>query len=107
MIATPFTTAGKIPAAKSPPIEILAMTPIIIRSIAGGTSVETPPAAAKTAVANSGGYFNFFIAGIATEPIAAVFALGEPEIPDISIVENITTKANPPRICPTNINNCR
>ena len=52
MIATPFTTAGKIPAAKSPPIEILAMTPIIIRSIAGGTSVETPPAAAKTAVAN-------------------------------------------------------
>ena len=68
----------------------------MIKSIAGGTRVETPPAAAKTAVANSGGYFNFFIAGIATEPIAAVFALGDPDIPDISNAEKITTIASPP-----------
>ena len=95
-MATPFTIAGNIPAANSPLIDMLAITPIIIRSIAGGTSVETPPAAAKTAVANTGGYLSFFIAGIATDPIAAVFALGDPDIPEISKAEKITTRARPP-----------
>jgi len=69
--------------------------------MAGGTRVDTPPAALKIAVANSGGYFILRMAGIATDPIAAVLALGDPEIPDINIVEEITTKPNPPYILPT------
>ncbi len=75
---------------------------MMIRSIAGGTRVETPPAEAKTAVANAGGYFRCRIAGRATEPMAAVFALGEPEMPENSIVDRMTTRPRPPGRRPTN-----
>ena len=87
MMARPSTTAGTIPAAKSAPIDIPATTPMMMRSMAGGTRVDTPPAAAKMAVANSAGYFFCRIAGNAIEPIAAVFALGEPEIPEKVITD--------------------
>ena len=90
-----------MPAANSPPIDMPATTPMMIRSIAGGTRVDTPPAAANTAVAKSLGYFLLSMAGIATEPIAAVLALGDPEIPENKHVDTMTMSARPPGIRPT------
>jgi hypothetical protein len=69
--------------------------------MAGGTRVDTPPADAKTAVAKAAGYFFFFMAGSAMEPIAAVFAAGEPEIPENIMTERITTSPSPPGRRPT------
>ena len=100
--ARPSTIAGVMPAANRAPIDIPETTPMMIRSIAGGTRVETPPAEAKTAVAKAGGYCRWRIAGRATEPIAAVFALGEPEMPENSIVDRMTTRPRPPGKRPTN-----
>ena len=80
---------------------MFATTPIIIRSIEGGTSCDVPPAAAIIAVANGVGYRFFFIAGIVTDPIAAVSALAEPQTPEKYIVETIDTIPSPPRNLPT------
>ena len=102
MSARPLTAAGRTPAANSAPIDIPETTPMMIRSMAGGTRVETPPAAANTAVAYALGYFLRSMAGSATEPIAAVLALGEPEIPEKNNVEKITISASPPGMRPTN-----
>ncbi len=97
----PSTTAGTIPAAKRAPIDIPATTPMMMRSMAGGTSCETPPADANIAVANAGGYPFSRIDGIAIEPIAAVFAAGEPEMPENIITETTTTSPSPPGRRPT------
>ncbi len=99
-----FTKPGKNPAAKSPPIEMLATTPIIMRSIEGGTIVAVPPAAANRAVAKGGGYLRFNISGIVIEPIAAVSALAEPHTPEKNIVPKTTTIPKPPRTRPTSTN---
>ena len=101
MRAKAFTKPGKKPAAKRPPIEILATTPIIIKSIEGGTIVAVPPAAASKAVAKGAGYFRFNISGIVIEPIAAVSALAEPQTPEKNIVPKTTTMPKPPRTRPT------
>ena len=101
MMASPRTTAGTIPAANSAPMDIPETTPMMMRSMAGGTRVETPPADAKTAVAKATGYFFSRMAGSAMEPIAAVFALGEPEMPENSITERMTTSPSPPGRRPT------
>jgi hypothetical protein len=42
------------------------------------------------------------MAGSVTEPIAAVSALEEPEMPENSMVASTTTRPRPPRIPPTN-----
>ena len=48
----------------------------------GGIRMPMPPEAATIAVANSFEYPRLTISGIMTEPIAAVSAVWEPEIPE-------------------------
>ena len=75
-MARPFNAAGTTPAAKRPPIEMFATTPMMMRSIAGGTRVETPPAlGVRWPSANGARVLSFASSsGRATEPMAAVFA---------------------------------
>ena len=91
MSARPLTIPGRRPAANSPPMEMFATTPIMMRSIEGGTSCEVPPAAAINAVAKGRGYLRFSISGSVTEPTAAVSALADPQIPEKNMVERIAT----------------
>ena len=98
---SPSTIAGTIPAANNAPIDMPATTPMMMRSMAGGTSWETPPAEANTAVAKAVGYPFSRIDGNAIDPIAAVFAAGEPEIPENIMTARTTTSPNPPGRRPT------
>ena len=102
MRANALTTDGRIPAAKRPPTDIFATTPMMMRSMDGGTSDDAPPAEAKRAVEKSVGYLFLFISGNITDPMAAVFALPDPQIAPKKNVEIVTTIPRPPRIRPKN-----
>ncbi len=59
------------------------------------------PEQATSAAENPASYFLFFISGIMTEPIAAVSATPEPEIPPMIMPLIATTCARLPLILPT------
>src|SRR5699024_462007 len=90
-----------IPPKKSLPIETFVRDPYRINKTLGGIIGPTTDAEAVSTTLKSVLYPFCSIAGIIVEPIAAVSAAPEPDIPAIIILAKIFTCANPPLKCPT------
>jgi len=71
------------------------------RVMLGGIRLPIGEEVIVTAVAKSFGYPEFDIAGIRIDPIAAVSADAEPEMPPKNMLASILLWARPPVICPT------
>ncbi len=89
----------------SPPIEILATKPRMMRLMQGGMVSAITAEAASNATALPGRCPDLRAAGISTEPTAATSAILEPEMPENSTMDITMTTFRPPRIWP--ISRCK
>jgi len=101
MIATASTSAGMKPPTNSAATDTLAMAPITIIRMHGGTRMPIAEAAATTLTACSGRYPARVMGGIIVEPMAETSAIVEPEMPEKMYSAMTTAMARPPRIQPT------
>ena len=90
-----FEKAGRKPPKKSAPIETPATPAYTTMAMQGGTRMPMLHAAQTMAAARAGSYPACFMAGIITEPMAAVSAAVEPEIPEKKISDTTETIPRP------------
>src|SRR6266498_4624633 len=101
MIEVARTMAGMNPPTSSAATDTLAIEPITIMRMHGGTRIPMAEAAATTLTASSGRYPARVIGGIMVAAIAETSAIVEPEMPEKMYSATTTAMASPPRIQPT------
>src|SRR4030042_4567003 len=92
---------GMAPPMNRRPMLVPVMLPIMTKGILGGIIGPIVAEAPMTAAAISGGYFDRFIAGIITDPVALASATEDPDLPAMIILATTETFPRPPVICPT------
>lgn len=92
---------GKIPAAKSLPMDCSVSIPYTIKITLGGIRIPRLPAAATVPVARLISYLYRFISGRVTVAIVAAVAFVEPDMAEKPAHAATVAIASPPRRCPT------
>src|SRR5512137_3009973 len=101
MMTRARTNAGMNPPANNAATDTLAMAPMMIIKMHGGTRMPIADADATTLTASSGLYPAFVKGGIIVAPMAETSAMVEPEMPEKMYSAITTAIASPPLIQPT------